>query len=246
MALTAQIFTLDMVFDEYIALVRPLQSKGMIRTKEEYYKKHVSPKFGHCPVHTITYPEFQKFFNFMLSDKSPEILGELKKLMRNVYDEAYSLGMSEEYLQRVYRAILSYEEPVYRAMFMFVLQGRQLDEVLSICWEEVDFEGGKYTILSGRKGEGGISYEMSFRLYRVLRDHASGQEVLRGRVFPSPGNGKKFKNIGKAWRAILENAGIEQPMRLDDMHDMIGFYATNFLQLPGEKVSSALGRTDIK
>jgi len=255
-------------YDIYLPLIRPIQTLQTVRTKESYFKKHIEPVFGKSDFRFINYEQAQMFHNDMLKTHSPKTVKHIKDLLRVVtekaiqmqfaeknpfayvqlprFDNARYFQMSEEKIKTFMRTVRSFPEDLNRRIFMFLLHGRRLNEVLSLEWKDIDLENGTYEIPAQiNKARRNMQYYMPDFLLDEIRLHAKEMKSFDGLVFPSTVTGRKIQDIRKAWRRILNAAGIEH-MRIHDIRHMIGYYSINHLGISIEKVSHMLGHTDIK
>lgn len=140
--------------------------------------------------------------------------------------------MSREQIKKLYLAIQEYDEPVYRAIFTFLLCGRGLEEVLALSWDQVDLTRRSYTL--GRR-----TYGMPAYLFEALAGYAA-EEGRDGWVFLSSREGEKSLDVAKAWERLLTRAGIGH-LPIEELCRVIGYYAVNYLGLSEERVSDIMG-----
>ena len=67
----------------------------------------------------------------------------------------------------------------------------------------------------------------------------------KGYVFNNPQTQTQYKDLSKAWRRFLKESDLPY-IRLHDIRHLIGTYSINVLELPIEKVSHALGHTNVE
>jgi integrase len=216
----------------------------------------------------ITYEQAQNLHNDLLVKYSPKTVKHIKDLLKVCVDKAIQMSytdrnpfthvmlpkfdnaryfqMPEEKIKHFMRSVQAFPEDTNRRIFMFLLHGRRLNEVLSLEWKHVDMVQGIYEISAQiNKARRNMQYEMPHFLYEELLKHRDESERHNGLVFPSYKTGRKIQDIRKAWRRLLKSAGMEH-MRIHDVRHMIGYYSINYLGLSIEKVSHMLGHTDIK
>ncbi len=82
------------------------------------------------------------------------------------------------------------EEPLYRALFLFALDGRRLNEILSLEWQDVNLSSRSYTIVAenNKIGENQTYFLPDF-ISKALIEIEDDKEGL---VFKSPKTGKKL------------------------------------------------------
>ena len=270
-----QTITLNQLFDEYIALVQMLQSEQTIRTKVGYYRKHIKERFGDSDINSLHYREFQLWVNDLLkTGLKPKTVKNIKDIVQVLYKTAVKLGYtasnplldvelpkydnkrhfnySTEFQQKLIQAIKEFDEPIYRDIFLFLLHGRRLNEVLSLDWEMIDLDKMIYYIPAKiNKAKRNMAYKMSNELYDRLSVHYQKAcvdqktVVPKGKVFLNPKTGKKFVDLRKPWSRLLASKNLPHT-RIHDIRHLIGTYSINHLQIPIERVSHTLGHTSIE
>jgi len=266
---------LNAVFDEYIDIIRHLQSEQTIRTKIGYYKKHIKKPFGARYVDTLYYKELQIWANALLdSGLKPKTVKNIKDVLQVLCNYAIKVGYADknpvydielpkfdnkryfhyslEFQRELIRAIAEFDEPIYSDIFLFLLHGRRLNEVLSLEWEFVDMQSRIYYIPAKiNKAKRNMSYVMSEVLYNRLlayyEDAKKRQKSLipKGHIFINPKTGRKFVDVRKAWRRLLKRSNLPHT-RIHDIRHLIGTYSINHLHIPIEQVSFTLGHTSIE
>ncbi len=267
--------SLDNLFDEYLQLTSLLQSEQTIKTKKGYYRKHIKERFGECNITTLTYKDFQLWVNELLqSGLKTKTVKNIKDILQVVYKMAIKLGYASynplldielpkydnkrhfnhslEFQQTLIKAIKEFDEPIYKDIFLFLLHGRRLNEVLSLEWEMIDLNKMIYYIPAKiNKAKQNMAYKMSNELYdrlSVYYHRACAEQktvVPKGKVFLNPKTGKKFVDLRKPWKRLLDSKNLPHT-RIHDIRHLIGTYAINHLEIPIEKVSHTLGHTSIE
>jgi len=267
--------TLNDLFIQYIEIIEPLQSEQTIRTKKGYYRKHIQNRFGDKDINTLGYREYQLFVNDLLkSGLKPKTVKNIKDILQVMYKMANKLGYTDknplsdielpkfdnklhfhyslEYQQKLIKAILEFDEPIYKDIFFFLLHGRRLNEVLSLEWEMVDLNKMIYYIPAKiNKAKRNMAHMMGKDLYDRLSVYyhqaCVKQEKLipKGYIFLNPKTGKKFVDLRKPWKRLLASQNLPHT-RIHDIRHLIGTYSINHLEIPIEKVSHTLGHTSIE
>ena len=264
--------TLNDLFDLYLELYSSSRAPHTIRTKISYWQKHVATAIGTKNVRSLNFIDYQKFFNSLLKTHKPKTVKNIKSDIQAVVKIAVRLGILQEnplkYVElpkfdnkvyftlpvelqkKIFRLILTYDELVYRNIFVFLAHGRRLNEALSLKWKYVDLDNGLYTIPAPiNKAKKDMRYQMTEILYDVfvhqrlvaIKYGCLGMDRF---VFFNPKTKNRFVDIRKAWRRFLKKNDLPK-MRIHDIRHLIGSYSINVLDLPIEKVSYALGHTDI-
>ena len=273
--------TLREVYEYVEELKRPVLSAHTLKVNSGFFYNHIDPYFGSRDIRTIQYIDYQRFANDLLSGKASgtplkpktvknifNVLSSIYKLARvnNWYDGPDYLDMVElpkfdnrryftldvEHQRAYILAILSFDEPVYSDIFLFLLHGRRLREVLDLRWEYLDLNQGiMYLPAKQNKSKKNLSFQLTERMLAALKRRASdaidiqGTPFLSGYVFVNPRTGRPYTDIRKAWKRCLSRAGLPM-IRIHDIRHLVATYSINVLELPIEKVSHALGHIDIK
>ena len=267
--------TLNQLFNEYIELVELLQSNQTIRTKKGYYRKHIKEPYGDKNINDLKYKDFQLLINNLLKlGLKPKTVKNIKDNLQVVYKMAVKLeyathnplldvelpkfdnkryfSYSLEHQQKLIKAIINFQEPIYKNIFFFLLHGRRLNEVLSIEWDMIDLNERLYYIPAKiNKAKRNMSYRMSDKLHDILL-HTYQKATLEqktsiplGYVFKNPKTNKKYVDLRKAWKRLLKTENLPHT-KIHDIRHLIGTYSINHLEIPIEKVSHTLGHTSIE
>ena len=264
------------IFKFYIESKQYIVTAQTLRTNIGFFSNHIDPLFGSRDIGTLQYIEYQKFANSLLSrGLAPKTVKNIFLVLSGVYRFAvknnwYHTTAPIDYvdfpkfdnrryftidvnLQKSYiRAILNYDEPIYKDIFLFLLHGRRLNEVLDLKWEFVDLnEKILYLPAKQNKSKKNLSFMLTDRLIEVLKYYRlqayikQGTPFISGYVFVNPNTNNRFYDIRKAWQRLLNRAALPK-IRIHDIRHLVATYSINELELPIEKVSHALGHSDIK
>ena len=151
-----------------------------------------------------------------------------------------NLDLSLEKSKHIAKILRDYPITPFREVFMWLLHGRRRGEVLSLKWEDIDFEDRTYTIrdISNKAGIN-MTYKLSDRLFQTLRVLAGRKkpEQMKGYVFTSI-NDKKIPLSGGTLRNHWEKVREDYNFPFSRMHDirkLLGEYLMNQM-LQGENV----------
>ena len=269
--------TLDQYFTKQLRIFSNIHSQQTLRTKKSYYDKYIAPRFGDKELQNILGDDLQEFVNDLMETKSKKGTFLAPKTIENIfdilsvlfnkaiknrllkynpcdcvelpkYDNTVYFSMPEDKIRDLINSVLNFEEPVYRGIFLFLLHGRRLNEVLSITWADIDLSLRLYSIpYKINKTRRNMRYRMTEKLYQTLlfqyQNNFSSEP--KDYVFVNPSTMNKFKDIRRAWKRLLKKADIEN-MRIHDIRHLVGFYSINYLNIPIEHVSFTLGHSDIR
>jgi len=265
---------IETIFEEYISLKRPLISLQTYRTNVGYYKNHIAPRFGDREINTIHYIDYQKFINDMLIDHKPKIVKNILVVLSTLYKYAkkmqYYTGdniityvelprfdnkryftISKELQLKYIKALMSFDEPIYKDIFLFLLHGRRLNEVLDLEWQYLDLNQGIMYLPSAKnKSRKNLSFQLTDRLLEALKSHRDiavqrqGTPFVTGHVFLNPHTMKRFSDLRKPFNRLLRRANLPK-ITMHEIRNLVTTYMVNELDSPIEKVSHTLGHSDI-
>lgn len=266
-------YTFQSLYTQYMELNRPYLSAHEIKNRESMWKNHLS-MLGNIDVRSLKYSTCQKFINSLL-DKGlkPKTVKNLKSFLQVITKIAlldgemssnpfqfvrmpnisnrYKIPLNEAEQKRLIRAILSFDEPLYKDIFLLLLHGRRLGEVLKLRWEDIDLNRHEYTIPAhNNKARRDMTYKMTASLFSALSRRYTRQVEWAGNlspcdfVFPNPRTKKPFSDVRRAWKRLLKSACLPHT-KLHSLRHVIGSYAINVLEIPIEKISDTLGHSSI-
>ncbi|MDR2152389.1 MAG: site-specific integrase [Helicobacteraceae bacterium] len=240
--------TFSVAFELYLENVTPIESKKTVESKVYNYKKHIEPYLTtNAPIATIDTAFWQQIINRILrANLAPSTADKIKNMIKKVYDYAISrqwaiknpateiklpkyddsveIDLTLEESKRLFRTIVNYLQPLTRGIFIFLLHGRRLNEVLSLTWDMIDVIKGVYYVPAPiNKARKNMTYSLTPLLLEALKL----SPTQAGLVFPSPVTGVKLVNTRRSWKNILAKAEIEKPLRLHDLRHLIGNLAAN-------------------
>jgi len=274
--------TLREIYQYVEELKAPILSQQSLRTNSGFFYNHIDPYFGSRAIRTIQYIDYQRFANDLLAGRSrcgyplkPKTVKNIFNVLRSIYklarvnnwydgpdhlelvelprfDNRRYFTLDVEHQKRYIKAILSFDEPIYKDIFLFLLHGRRLREVLELQWQYLDLnQGVMYLPAKINKSKKNLSFQLTDRLVdalKVLKKEAiedQGTPFVSGYVFLNPKTGRPFTDLRKAWKRCLARADLPM-IRIHDIRHLVATYSINVLEVPIEKVSHTLGHTDIK
>lgn len=267
--------TLNNLSKQYFSIVDVLQSEQTIRTNKSYYKKHIYDTLGPKEIKTISYLDLQQFTNSLIKrDYKVKTVKNILSIIKVIFKYAiktriikynptldielpkfdnqrhfnFPLDVQKDFI----KTIIEFDENIYKDIFFFLLHGRRRNEVLSLTWDMVDLEQKLYYIPAKiNKAKRNMSYMMTDALHKRLLKHYLKACVIQnnkyptGYVFINPMTQTRFKDLRKAWHRLLDSNNLPY-IRLHDIRHLLGTYSINFLELPIEHISYALGHTNIE
>ena len=259
-----EIPTLEQLFEEYLELKKEVRAERYAEEHRSVLKNYLF-EIRNKKVDQIKTYHLQRGINLALErGRSPRTAHGIQQKTRPLFEYAVKQGYIEtnpakdlevpkydnsrnftitlDKAKALYREIVNYEYEKERNIFIWLLHGRRLNEVLSLEWQDIDFEAGTYTIVS-RKNKS--RRNATYPLTPMLLDALPKPRRSFGLVFPGSGKDGKIDRVSlrrRHWTRITERAGVEG-MHLHDMRHLFGFVAVNALGLPLETVAKVLGHT---
>jgi integrase len=267
--------TLNELSIQYFQSVEVLHSERTFKTNQGYYKKHIKETLGEKHLKDIRYLDVQLWVNNLVKTELKtktvkNILTVLKNHFRLAkrmslikenptldielprFDNTRHFNFSLEIQKDFIKSIIEHDEEVYCDIFFFLLHGRRRNEVLSLTWDMVDLEQRLYYIPAKiNKVKKNMQYSMTDELYKRLTKIFLKECVNQntkypvGYVFTNPFTKTRYKDLRGAWFRFLKKYNLPV-IRLHDIRHLLGTYSINFLSLPIEHVSFALGHTNIE
>lgn len=131
------------------------------------------------------------------------------------------------------------DDPFYRGLFLFAIQGRRWNEIRTLRWQSVNFEQGYYTIEAEYNKIGETQH---YDLWHPIREALAEQEDRSGLVFPSPVTGRELHSPKKQLNHIKRASGIDELTMHLFRHIAVTALGEN--GVPGTVLSAALGHVN--
>lgn len=258
--------TLKQFFEEYIELRKRTISESWYETNKIFFNKHFPERIKNKKIKEITVNDLQKIVNKLIDEKySGRYIKTVKEILSPLYKKAAQMELvddssivnhlefpkfdnerkfylPEDKAKELYQRVLSIPDNQYRLMFLFLFRGRRKGEVLSLEWQDIDFQQKSYVI---RDENNKIRENQKYLLDDELIEHFGFLEKkTSGLVFPSKINGQRMSDYPrKLWAQITKELQID--MTFHDFRHLFGFTLVNN-NAPIEIVSRALGHKNIK
>lgn len=267
--------TLDEIFEIYIDLKSKVISEQSYRTNVGYFFNHISPVLGDRKIDTLHYIDYQKFVNDLLTvGLKPKTVKNILIVLSGIYKTAIQnewytginpiklvelprfdnkryFTLSVDLQKKYIKAILNFDEPIFKDIFLFLLHGRRLSEVLRMKWEYIDLNNEVYYLPAKvNKSKKNLSFSMTWQLFDMLLEYQSeaietqNTPFITGYVFINPKTKRPYTDIRKPWARLLQRANLPK-MRMHDIRHLLATYAINELDISVEMVSHTLGHSDI-
>jgi len=241
--------TLTALWEEYLRLKESSLSPENVKIQRLIFGKHIEPYIGSKQVKRITTRDLQGIVNRILANGGkPRTAKNIKDYMRPFFNFAMDLNivsdnpavklnipkfdnkryfeMDEDSARRLFREILDYPDPLYRGIFVFLIHGRRLNEVLSLEWQNIHEDRGVYVIEAQYNK---IRRTLTYPLTPYLIDALSDQPRFDwGLVFRAKTNGGKINRgtLRRHWERVTASARV-LGMRIHDTRHLIGYLMAN-------------------
>lgn len=250
---------MDNLFVEYLNLRRNRLSKTYLYACEKNYNKYLKEVIGNFHPNDITTSRVQKVINNILdSGKAPQTAKQIKEIVIALYkflpelgihnidnigklikipkfDNSRKIELTDDEMNKLFNAIFNYPDIKIRTIFIWLL------EVLTIKWEDIDFQNNIYTIKrENSKISKSLVFALTDTLIKVLTDYGIKNNGL---VFES--NINENQTIGKTgmdyhWKNIRIETGLKN-LNMHDLRHVVGGALVLWILL--EVVGKTLGHT---
>ncbi|UFH59807.1 tyrosine-type recombinase/integrase [Sulfurovum mangrovi] len=245
----------DEYFEEYLENWRATYSESWWYNTKLAYNKHLKDIIGKSKPSEMQPFEIQKVLNDLLlgnNDKikkyKPSTIKHMKNAItgtfdhiikqginiRNIgrdltipsYDNKVYFSISDVQAKKLFDVILNYDDPKWRAYFVWLLHGRRKMEVAEARWEWLHLHDMEY-VIPGKYTKSGK--DIIAPITNLLKD-ALERYGIREEGFVFVGNGQtghiSSTGIDFQWRNIRALAGVPK-MRLHDIRHLIGYIGVN-------------------
>jgi integrase len=267
--------TFHELFNEYLELHRTIQTPHEILNKQNRYDKHIFPVIGLKSLQDIRYKDCQQIVNNAIDvhelqpKTAKNIIAVVQTIfnyaIRNEYteknpsvhviipkfDNKYNINLTPIQIKSLVDNIFSFENELYRDIFIFALSGRRKSEILSITWKQIDLEMRVYHIPpSKNKSRKHDIHMMTDELHLMLSKRLANAKLSNKSnsedfVFISPQTNTRLQDIKRPFARLKRLSKITS-FRFHDFRHLIATYTLNNKKLPIEHISQALGHSSIE
>ena len=263
---------IDDLFDGYIEFRRASLSQSWYYNIQKNYNLYLRHQIGNKFPQDVTVHEIQKIIDDMLLGRNPKqkkykpsTVKQVKDIVSGLYrylidmefpvenighkliipkfDNKIYFTISESQAKKLFDTILNYDDPKWRAYFVWLLHGRRKMEVAVMRIEWLDMDNMVYRIPADQNKTKRI---ITAPMTDLLRDAILGMPIdinSKGYIFTGTGSSGHISSTGIdfQWRNIRSLAGVPK-MRLHDIRHLIGFIGINS-GYSLEQIGSVLGHT---
>lgn len=257
--------SLDELKDNYFIFKSKSISEKNKYNQEKTYDKWIKDHLGDMEINKIVTSDIQIIVNNILNEgKAPRTAQSIVQILRPIFNYAIDIGLceknpalkvnlpkfdntvdfqlSDEKRKKLYEEMQKYEPLQYRGIMLFLYFGRRQNEVLTLKWQNINFEQKTYVIEDIYSK---IRRRQEYPLLKPLEDflkdfgiHKTGY-IFKGETTPHITK-NTFRNH---WIKLLKNANIEK-MRIHDTRHLLGNTMVN-KGFTLEAVGKSLGHSSI-
>jgi len=258
--------TLKQAWEDYVEMKKNQLSANTLVSYTTFMNKWIlsKPTLAKTSINKVTVKQLQKIVNEILElGMSPRTAKSVKETLRPLFkwfvlegiiqinpveliqipkfNNKISIDLPEEKVKKLYDAL--YNNPIepFRSIFVWLSHGRRQNEVLSLEWNDINFNNGTYTIkFENNKVRKPMTYKLTGELITTLENlglkdtgfifHAQKDETKK----------MSKETVRNHWNKILQQVDIK--IRMHDLRHLIG----DTLVSSGktlEQVASVLGHT---
>jgi len=264
--------TLTQLFKDYMHVDGLKLSQKEQSTRIGRFNKWILPKLGKMQFKTIKYKHIQELINTIddseLLDRKTQthiksgISALFSYATKNEYfdrpnpaqfveilpfDNHRNLPIDKDGVTRLFQSILEIEDSQYRLMFIFLMHGRRLKEVLNIEYKDINFVDSVHVIPADKsKTRKTQMHMMTNLLSSQLNLHLKRTNIDDGYIFLNPNTGLPYVDISRVFTKLKDAADITQTFQMTDFRHIIGTFVRKVCDLPLEDARDTLGHGSIK
>ena len=219
------------VYQAWINVKRIDKRANTIKVYEVCYKNYLSNAFDKMIIDDITENHIQNLINEAIEKKKKpttiktiklvmqpllevnDVMLNWKKIVFPKHTSERKFRGSDEEAMKIAKALLTYEHPILRGIFAFLLTGRRVNEVLQLKHEHVNYKNNTFVIPAENSKN---RKEHTFKLLPILQKAIQEQKTKSGRIFDM-GRDNTIYHFKKCMRSIdIHN------MVMHDLRSMVG------------------------
>lgn len=235
--------SLDELKENYFIFKGKSISEKNKYNQEKTYDKWIKDHLGDMEISKIVTSDIQVIVNNILNEgKAPRTAQSIVQILRPIFNYAIDIGLceknpvlkvnlprfdntvdfqlSDEKRKKLYEEMKKYEPLQYRGIMLFLYFGRRQNEVLTLKWQNINFEQKTYVIEDIYSK---IRRRQEYPLLKPLEDFLKDFGINKtGYIFKGETTPHITKNtFRKHWAKLLKNANIEK-MRIHDTRHLLG------------------------
>ncbi len=257
--------SLDELKENYFIFKGKSISEKNKYNQEKTYDKWIKDHLGDMEISKIVTSDIQMIVNNILNEgKAPRTAQSIVQILRPIFNYAIDIGLceknpalkvnlpkfdntvdfqlSDEKRKKLYEEMQKYEPLQYRGIMLFLYFGRRQNEVLTLKWQNINFEQKTYIIEDIYSK---IRRRQEYPLLKPLEEFLIEFGIQKiGYIFKGETTPHITKNTFRNhWTKLLKKANIEK-MRIHDTRHLLGNTMVN-KGFTLEAVGKSLGHSSI-
>lgn len=258
--------TLKQAWEDFVEIKKNQLSPNTLVSYTTFINKWIlsKPILAKTSIDKVTTKQLQSIVNNILEQgKSPRTAKSVKETLRPMFkqyvlagtlrsnpadliqipkfDNEVNVDLSDEKTKELYDALYDYPIEPFRSIFIWLSHGRRQNEILSLQWEDINFNNNTYTI---KFENNKVRKSMTYKLTDVLLETLNNTGIKKsGYIFHSITDENKKMNKGTIrnhWEKVLKELDIQ--IRMHDLRHLIGGTLVSSGKTL-EQVASVLGHT---
>jgi len=256
--------TLNDAMDEYLEYKGASIKERTLEYYKQTYGKWLKPKLGQKYLKNITQNDLQSIVNNMLKQgMAPRTAQSIKQITRPLFkhfadkgiisgnpaalikipkfDNTVHVTLSQDEITKLYKAINNYDIEPFATLFIWLTEGRRLNELLSLEWSKIDFNNQTYFIDS-KNNKAGVSMQYKIRTNIIERlKHFDKRSKYVFHALKDSSKQMTKDTVRGHWAKLLKIAEIEH-LRIHDLRHILGsdLVSHNYTL---EEIAQVLGHT---
>ena len=156
------------LFEQFYNYRKPFLANNTNQNYKSHMSQYFEQKFKNVDIQTLTKNDLQKYINSLLEIKRPATVDKIKNTLNQFYkylidngitsynpasnlilpkyDNKRYFQLSKKDVKRLIDYIMNLKDPRTKAIYMFLLHGRRISEVLTLQINNINFSTGVYKL----------------------------------------------------------------------------------------------------
>jgi site-specific recombinase XerD len=258
--------TLKQAWEDYVEMKKNQLSANTLVSYTTFMNKWIlsKPILAKTSINKVTTKQLQKVVNEILElGMSPRTAKSVKETLRPLFKQfvlegvmqvnpaeliqipkfnnEVSIDLPEEKVKELYEALYTYPIEPFKSIFIWLSHGRRQNEILSLEWNDINFDNGTYTIkFENNKVRKPMTYKLTAELIQTLENLGVKENGFIFHAQKDESRKMSKETVRNHWNKILQQ--VEIKIRMHDLRHLIGgTLVSNGKTL--EQVASVLGHT---
>lgn len=238
------------LFQDFISFRSPYLAANTNRNYRSHYAKYFSIDFKDKDIRTLSQTDLQRYINKLLETKRPATVEKILYSIRAFYKYLISVGkishnpteyinlpkydnkkyfsLPKKDVSRLIDYIMNMESQFYKTIYIFLLHGRRINEVLTLQYSDIDFNNKTYTInykLSKNRKNQTFPLE-DFQLYEIRELQKAFPNTKYLFENPTTKQNITYTSIFRVHKRLRNNLDLPN-LTLHSFRHLVGFLLIN-------------------